>query len=635
MPIALTLLMFFVWPKQALAEFSFVKLAAESVFDIILAIVTFVVDFIGSIWITLAGSVVSYVFSFQSFVEVPIVQIGWTISRDLANMVFILIMLLIAFGTVLRLEQYSVKKLIPKLVVAALLINFSLIICGAVIDFGNSLAKFFVSGGQPGESVDIAAGIMGAMRAGAIAQLRNTTALDSPVSTVLMVSVGQLIMYAIIAFTLLALAGVMISRIIQLWILIIFAPFAWVASALPGKGSGYSKEWWSKFFNLAVIFPVSISFFIFLAILTGATFGSTNLEIKDVGGWLATILPDTIFSTIMQFLVVVSLLWLGLGQAQKAGTIGGNMVVKWADGAKKWGLGQLKGGIKGLPGTAVKLTDRKTGGAASRFVSGAFEKLEKTSVIGRAVMGGPGAHAARQKKILDEEKGKISKLRPQDLKAIVDQAAVTPQGLARRAAAISLLAEKNQLDDSHLKHLQSYATAGGNMKDILEHRLDWAFDEAVQKIMAKTSGPDQAKWLEITQQTGAARENLVKGLIKDKLIPIKAEDFAKLQKQAVTGGVGTVAEKVKELIAEQLGNQGKLYGNTLNALANKNEESYHQLVQYLSQPAVLGNLKQSVRQNILGGPAAQTLGATPTQTTQPPPAQPTPAVPQPAPGLDL
>ncbi|MBI2052293.1 MAG: hypothetical protein HYT38_01265 [Candidatus Sungbacteria bacterium] len=437
-------------------------------------------------------------------------------------------------------------------------------------------------------------------------------------------------MYIIIAFTLLALAGVMISRIIQLWILIIFAPFAWVARAIPGKGSGYASKWWAEFFGLAVFFPVSISFFVFLAILAGATFNSSGFEsianADDLGGFWSTILPETFFSTIMQFLVVVALLWIGLDQAGKAGTIGGNMVVKWAGGAQKWALGKVKSGAKSLPGTAVKLADRKTGGAASRFMSGAFEKLEKTSVIGRA-MGGPGAHAARQKKILDLEKGKISKLRPQDLKAIVDQAAVTPQGMARRAAAISLLAEKNQLDDNHIKYLQSYATAGGNMKDVLEHRLDWSFNENIQKIMAQTAGPDQARWLQITQETGTAKDELLKGLIKEKLIPTKTEDFAKLQKQAVTGGEGTAADEIKKLIAEQLGNQGKLYGNSLNALANKNEESYHQLIQYLNQPTVLGSLKQNVRQHILGGPAAQTLGTAPTEPTpaaQPAPGQTTP-----------
>ncbi|MFY9493032.1 MAG: hypothetical protein WAP55_00895 [Minisyncoccia bacterium] len=517
----------------------------------LLAIVTFVVDFIGSILITFAGSIVSYVFSFQSFIEVPIVQIGWQISRDLANMVFILIMLLIAFGTVLRLEQYSVKKLIPKLVVAALLINFSLIICGAVIDFGNSLARFFVSGGQTENSVDVAAGIMGAMRAGAIAQLRNTTTIDSLIPTILMVSAGQLIMYIIIAFTLLALAGVMISRIIQLWILIIFAPFAWVASALPGKGSGYSSKWWAKFFNLAVIFPVSISFFIFLAILTGATFGSTNLEIKDVGGWLATILPDTIFSTIMQFLVVVSILWLGLDQAGKAGSAGGNMVVKWADGAKKWGLGQLKGsrlGFKPAFGTAKRMADWASGkagrpGAASRGLAAGLGRLEKAPLIGRA-LGGPGAAYIRQQAALKAAAGKVEKLRPVDIEARLKQTSFTPEGLAERAGMIQTLISKGQftLDtkdefkDVWKNYLQTFQNMGGNVVDLIKKRPDLAMDAGVQQMIARDVNappPIRTKWNEIvTESNAVTKEEKIKKILNEDIFKTAA-DFSGIQKEAL------------------------------------------------------------------------------------------------------
>ena len=96
--------LFLIVPKIAFAEWSLVSLALDSVWDIVLGIVSLVVDFIGSFLITVAGSIVNYVFSFQSFATVPVVQIGWTISRDLANMFFILIMLFIAFVTVLKMD---------------------------------------------------------------------------------------------------------------------------------------------------------------------------------------------------------------------------------------------------------------------------------------------------------------------------------------------------------------------------------------------------------------------------------------------------------------------------------------------------------------------------------------------------
>jgi hypothetical protein len=49
---------------------------------------------------------------------------GWVITRDIANMFFIVILLVIAFATILQIEQYNYKKWLPKLILMAILINF-------------------------------------------------------------------------------------------------------------------------------------------------------------------------------------------------------------------------------------------------------------------------------------------------------------------------------------------------------------------------------------------------------------------------------------------------------------------------------------------------------------------------------
>ena len=79
-----------------------------------------------------------------SFTNALIVQTGWHITRDLANMFFILILLIIAFATVLRIQTYAIQQLWWKILVAALLINFSLVIAGFVIDFTQILTTFFI-----------------------------------------------------------------------------------------------------------------------------------------------------------------------------------------------------------------------------------------------------------------------------------------------------------------------------------------------------------------------------------------------------------------------------------------------------------------------------------------------------------
>ena len=70
-------------------------------------------------------------------------QKGWKSTRDLANMFFIFILLFIAIATILQLSSYGAKALLAKLIIFALLINFSLFITRVIIDSGNITAMFF------------------------------------------------------------------------------------------------------------------------------------------------------------------------------------------------------------------------------------------------------------------------------------------------------------------------------------------------------------------------------------------------------------------------------------------------------------------------------------------------------------
>src|SRR3989344_684841 len=73
------------------------------------------------------------------------ITIGWGITRDVANIFFIFILLIIAIATILRLESYGAKQLLPKLIILALLINFSLVIATTIVDASNVLALTFIS----------------------------------------------------------------------------------------------------------------------------------------------------------------------------------------------------------------------------------------------------------------------------------------------------------------------------------------------------------------------------------------------------------------------------------------------------------------------------------------------------------
>lgn len=71
------------------------------------------------------------------------VQFGWTIMRDIANSLFILIILWIAFTIIFNLENMGGRKLLTRVIVVALLINFSLALVTMVFGFTNMIARVF------------------------------------------------------------------------------------------------------------------------------------------------------------------------------------------------------------------------------------------------------------------------------------------------------------------------------------------------------------------------------------------------------------------------------------------------------------------------------------------------------------
>ena len=68
---------------------------------------------------------------------------GWTILRDIANAIFILIILWIAFTIIFNLENLGGKKLLARVIIIAILINFSLAMVSIVFQFANALARPF------------------------------------------------------------------------------------------------------------------------------------------------------------------------------------------------------------------------------------------------------------------------------------------------------------------------------------------------------------------------------------------------------------------------------------------------------------------------------------------------------------
>ncbi|OGE80518.1 MAG: hypothetical protein A2660_01490 [Candidatus Doudnabacteria bacterium RIFCSPHIGHO2_01_FULL_45_18] len=189
-----------------------------------------------------------------------VVDVGWTIIRDICNMFFILIMVVIGLGIILRIKEYQeYGHLIRNLVIMAILVNFSKVIAVTIMNAVNFLAAAFYSGGLGTNVFSFLWTIVN--------PVNDATAIfQNGWQAGLMTGLGKIVFMAIATVVLVALAGMFIIRLVGLYVLIIFSPIAYVARILPATEK-FSEEWWSHFLKYLIWAPVAL-FMIQLTIMT-------------------------------------------------------------------------------------------------------------------------------------------------------------------------------------------------------------------------------------------------------------------------------------------------------------------------------------------------------------------------------
>lgn len=314
------------------------------------------------------------VMNYNGFVSSYAVQIGWTLVRDVANLFFVVVLLAIAIGTILRIESYNFKKLLPKLLIMAILVNFSRLICGLIIDFAQVIMMIFAVafykmtgtaqtvGGQSYGAT--AANLIKILNIDKIFAAREVTrdASDADRST----GLGTLIMTGMVAVVLLLIAFlvilvnlvVIIMRIIMLWLLVVLSPLPFILSAFP-QGQRYAQQWWQEFSKYVLIGPM-LAFFLWLsfAIANGMDGNAGGRISLDPGNTdkateateateAATTSGPTVFTGIGDFESVLSMI-LGIGML-----LGSLMLTQQMSVAGGQAAGAMFGRIRGAGMAAV------------------------------------------------------------------------------------------------------------------------------------------------------------------------------------------------------------------------------------------------------------------------------------------
>ena len=177
---------------------------------------------------------------------------AWGAFRDLANigLAFAALLLIFSQATSYGLSAYGVRKLLPKIVIAALLINLSFILCAVLIDvfniLGNSLGATLqdtIGRAASTSTADIV--ILGS--SGVTGVLQGISALPGIAMMVVALPVLLLLGWLAVIFAL--------ARQLLIAFLIVVGPVAIAAWLFPNT-ERYFNKWWSTFIKLLVIYPV-------------------------------------------------------------------------------------------------------------------------------------------------------------------------------------------------------------------------------------------------------------------------------------------------------------------------------------------------------------------------------------------
>ena len=333
----------------------------------------------------------------KEIIDQPFVKTTWSATRNFANMLFILVLVIISISIILDIGKFSSKTLIVNVVIIALLINFSLFVSRVVIDTGNIVALGFYDSIQtPLSQGDIDQEINDVQEkdiAGAIVQSFNPTNIFSPTSfelwrktrgenntdsSYLMLAIIFLVAAGINYYTayLFFMAGfIFVVRIAWLWILMATAPLAFISFAIPTF-----KEYWGKWWNELFRKSFCIVVFMFLIWLTLMIIGGDFLKgafgVVAGDGSSAKSIIDFLVIVFLQYMVVITLLRMSLSKTK-------TMCDDENIGNKIFGAGKAMLGLAGfatggaLVG-AAGITARKTiGGMVGSRVSNIIEERQK------------------------------------------------------------------------------------------------------------------------------------------------------------------------------------------------------------------------------------------------------------------
>ncbi len=345
--------------------------------------------------------------------------VAWGVLRDIANIALLFGFIFVGIATILNtqsVEGYTAKKALPRLIIFAVLLNFSLFATQAIVDVANGFSSVFAayagqeqcnqgvsSTGNDGQALAAcanigisskileAAGMHQIFPHGDQAGKALTQAMEAPYTYTVMLIMLSL-MVTVTAMVLIAASIMLVVRVVVLSLLMVTSPIGFAGMAIPSLNK-IAQDWWHKLINQAFFAPLFLlMIFVSLKLVEGLQSGEATIAdaiLGNTGSGGGTTAGN--MQVVMVFMIVIGFMIGALMIAQKMGAYGASFATKTAGGVAfgahgfvaRRTVGRVSGKI------ASKLRGTKFAeGNFGRLVVGAADAGSKASYSTRNLAGG-------------------------------------------------------------------------------------------------------------------------------------------------------------------------------------------------------------------------------------------------------
>ncbi|MDR3570717.1 MAG: hypothetical protein P4L81_00760 [Candidatus Pacebacteria bacterium] len=437
------------------------------------------------------------------------INLAWSVFRDISNIVIIGMFTFIAIMTILGSTDYGAKKMISRVLIVAVLINFSLLFTKIIIDASNFTAIQFLNAaasntactgctqlnqtspsgdsGSTGQTAGIAGAFMQYAGANSLGDTYGalTAVANDPQNGgwyALIYGVLISILEIVAALVLFYGAFMLIARAILMIFLMITSSIAFASYLVPSLSNSYGwSAWWSTLFRNALFAP-------FLAILLWVTLTVAQAYNGAAGGSLGQLVTNPTGSSLnvaalFGYVLVIGLLFLSIRIASSFSThvgglgVGQDIWSRFAENASKTGSG-VWSTIRPRPlaqwasnrqqSSAAEANEARLNAAKARSSGNfndalKFDKLaaQKSRTANRlgnlatasTVLGAPKKVASQEaQKALPREEARKEVASADDIRKLVDDSSKNMQALT---AQIEKEVRSNEsLQEEHTKNME-------------------------------------------------------------------------------------------------------------------------------------------------------------------------------------